>query len=145
AREAAERIDAKLVSPGKILTQKCDILAPSALGGVLNAATIPKLRCRIVVGPANNQLASHADDRRLRRRNILYAPDFVVNGGGLINIACEMETYDREKARRNVLKIGETMRRIMTRAREEKITPLAAADAMVKERLSQYSSGPSAS
>lgn len=85
------KLSAKSVHPDQILFSECDILAPCALGGILNDQTIPELKCRAIAGCANNQLLkdSHADD--LKNRGILYAPDFVINAGGLINVAAELE------------------------------------------------------
>ena len=74
------------------------MLSPCALGGVLDSVTIPRLRCRAVVGAANNQLDGPGADRELAARGILYAPDFVANAGGIINIAEEFTGYDRERA-----------------------------------------------
>jgi leucine dehydrogenase len=88
------------VDPEAIYDVECDIFSPNALGGTLNERTIPRLRCRIVAGGANNQLQDeHADALRLHERGILYAPDYVINAGGLINVAAELEgEYDRERA-----------------------------------------------
>lgn len=140
-RAAVSKYDAKAVSRRRIYGMECDIFSPCALGGSLNAAVIPKLRCRIVAGSANNQLAARSDAKRLQRRKILYAPDYVINAGGLINIACEMQGYDREKAENQVAGIGETLGRVFERARNERVTPLEAADRLVEERLSQARTG----
>src|SRR3989449_829401 len=74
------------VEPDEILQSECDVLSPCALGGVLNRKTIPKLRCRAIAGAANNQLEDPSDAKRLEERGILYAPDYVVNAGGIMNI-----------------------------------------------------------
>ena len=74
-----------------ILAEQCDVLAPCAMGGIINPETIPQLRCRAIAGCANNQLLTDQDADELKRRGILYAPDFVINAGGLINVSSEIE------------------------------------------------------
>ncbi len=98
----ASDFGAKVVSVAEIHTVDCDIYSPCALGADLNESTIPHLRCTAVVGSANNQLAVAGDADRLTRRGILYAPDFVVNAGGIINIAAETGGYSVEKSNRMV-------------------------------------------
>lgn len=88
-RRASGTFGAKAVSPEEILYQDADILAPCALGGVLNARTIPRLNCKVIAGAANNQLETDADAHRLEERGILFAPDYVINSGGVICIARE--------------------------------------------------------
>jgi leucine dehydrogenase len=141
AKSAAAEIKAETMSPARIHTAVCDIFAPCAMGGVLNSATISKLRCKIVAGAANNPLASWGDANLLQRRRILYAPDYVINAGGLINIACEMEGYHKEKAEERVAGISETLSRVFARAEEEKINPLEASNRLVEERLAKARAG----
>ena len=136
-KSAALAVQAEVVPPAGIHAAACDIFAPCALGGVLNSGVISKLRCRIVAGSANNQLAEPSDAKRLQKRKILYAPDYVINAGGLINIACEMEGYKKERAEQQVAGIAETLSKVFARAKEERITPLEAADRTVEERLSK--------
>ena len=88
--QARARFDAACVGPEEILAADVDIFAPCALGGVLSGDTIPALKASIVAGSANNQLARHDDAGRLRERGILYAPDYVINAGGLINVAASL-------------------------------------------------------
>lgn len=88
-KRAVELCGARAVSPGQILFQRADILAPCALGAVLNARTIPGLRCRVVAGAANNQLETAEDARRLQAQGILFAPDYVINAGGIVCVARE--------------------------------------------------------
>lgn len=140
-KAAVSEVKAETVSPGRIHAAVCDIFAPCAMGGVLHSTTISKLRCRIVAGAANNPLASWADANLLQRRRILYAPDYVINAGGLINIACETEGYQMKKAEERVAGIGENLSRVFARAKEEKITPLEAANRMVEERLAKARAG----
>ena len=87
----------------------CDFLSPNALGGVLDDRSIPQLRCRAVVGAANNQLGATDADRALAERGILFAPDFVVSAGGIINLAEEFTGYDRERALARAATIGPTL------------------------------------
>ena len=114
-----------------------DIFSPCALGGALNETTIAQLNCRAVVGSANNQLATHDDDRRLAERGIVYAPDFVVNSGGVINIADELVGYDRERAYRKVQGIFDTTRRVLALSREQGKTTNEIAEAMAERRLAE--------
>ncbi|MFZ0668325.1 MAG: amino acid dehydrogenase [Acidimicrobiales bacterium] len=125
----------QIVSPDVIHRTECDIFAPCALGGALNRSSITELRCVGVVGAANNQLASPDIADELNRIGILYVPDFVVNAGGIINIAHEYLGYDEKAARTHVEGIYETTRSILDRAEEHGITPLAAAMSIARERL----------
>lgn len=133
----AEKIGADIVEPDRILEVKCDILAPCALGAVLSEASIERLDCAAVVGSANNQLAEDADADRLAARRILYAPDYVVNAGGIVNIAVEVETgfYSRDTAGERVDRIGQRLSEILTVAEREQITPQAAAERLAHERI----------
>lgn len=128
---------ARVVPVAEALTTECDVLSPNALGAVLSASSIPRLRCAAVCGAANNQLATDADGERLAGRGILYAPDYVANAGGVINIAAEQAPggYDRAAAYARVEGIAATMRRVFARADAEGITPAAAADAIAEDRL----------
>src|SRR5262249_49837638 len=99
-----------------ILERECDVLAPCALGAVLNDASIPTLRCAIVCGAANNQLEALEHGDQLLARGILYAPDYVVNSGGIINIAEEFVGYDRDRAEARVRRVYETTRTVLERA-----------------------------
>jgi glutamate dehydrogenase/leucine dehydrogenase len=115
----------------------CDVLSPCALGGVLSDRTISALKCRAIVGSANNQLATDTDGARVADRGILYVPDFVANAGGVINIAEELVGYHRERAYANVRKIYDTTRQLLGTAREQGITTAAAADALAERRIAQ--------
>ncbi|MBI3812161.1 MAG: Glu/Leu/Phe/Val dehydrogenase [Nitrospirae bacterium] len=140
-KTAASELQAKTMQPNRIHAADCDIFAPCAMGGLLNPVAISKLRCRIVAGSANNPLANRADAKLLHRRRILYAPDYVINAGGLINVACEMEGYQKEKAETRVAGITENLVRVFARANEEKVTPLEAADRLAEERLAKARAG----
>ena len=122
---------------GDVLVQPCDILAPCALGAVLNSTTISRLRARAICGSANNQLADPADAVRLADAQVLYAPDYVVSAGGIINIAEELRPggYDRARARAAVAAVGRTTARVLSDAASNGITSLEAADRMAETRL----------
>ena len=137
-------VGARAVAPAEIYKTRCDIFAPCALGSTLNPRTIPRLTCRIVAGAANNQLSTPNDARALTRRRIVYAPDYVINAGGLINIACELEGYRRDTALARVLRIPETLAAVFDRAESEKISPREAADQMVAGRIEAARGGKNA-
>jgi len=123
----------------KAHTLECDVYAPCALGGALNATTIPELRCTAVVGAANNQLADEASAGALQQAGVLYAPDYVVNAGGVINIAGELAPrgYHRERAYAQVRGIYDTTLAVLRTAEAERITTAAAADRMAEQRMEQ--------
>jgi len=121
--------------PDKIHAEECDVFAPCALGAVIRDDTIPSLRCRVVAGAANNQLASPEHGEQLRELGILYAPDFIINAGGLINIADELRGYDRERAMREVETVYRNLRAIFGVANEEGISTATAADRFAMERI----------
>ncbi|MGK0360567.1 MAG: leucine dehydrogenase [Bradymonadia bacterium] len=114
----------------------CDVFAPCALGAVVNDVTIPRLKCGIVCGPANNQLAD--EDKHtaaLWDRGILYAPDYVVNAGGLINVAHELDGYNTERATQKVRNIYDIITNVFDIARKEDLTTLAAANRLAERRI----------
>ena len=134
-RKLAEELGASWATPTRALDAKVDVLAPCALGGFLDDETVPRLRCRIIAGAANNQLAGESVADLLSAREILWAPDFVVNAGGIINIAEEQHGYDAGAARRRVRRIGEILLEIFDRADADAVTPLAAAMDLARTRL----------
>lgn len=133
----AEEFGADVVSLERIYGVDADVFAPCALGNALNDQTIPKLNVRIVAGAANNQLAhpSHGDE--LSRRGILYAPDYAINAGGLVNVAAEVAGYDRAKAIGRTMKIYDTILEIAERAHAELSSTHRIADTLVRERLAR--------
>jgi leucine dehydrogenase len=131
----AEELGVATVEHTAALFEPCDILAPCALGDVFDDDSIPHLRCRAIVGAANNQLGVIGADRALAARGILYAPDFVVNAGGIINIAQEFVGYDRERALVAAGGIGDTLDRVLMSATANGVTPLVAAERLARERL----------
>lgn len=134
---ALERFRAlPFVAPERVYDTECDLFSPCALGGVLNEATIPRLRCRAVAGAANNQLATPEDAERLRARGILYAPDFVVSLGGSVAITgIEAMGWSRERAEEEVRRIGDALRNVFARAEAEGITTDVAARRIAEDRL----------
>jgi leucine dehydrogenase len=136
ARVLADRIGAKVVPPEDAVGTECDVFAPCALGGTLNAETIPRLRCRVVAGSANNQLAEPEDAERLRGAGILYAPDYVINAGGALNaIGVETLGWDRETSKQRVAAIGDTLTEIYARADAEGTTTVTAAEQLARARV----------
>ena len=132
----AAELDAEIVDPATALQTECDVLSPNALGGVLNPDTIPLLRCRVVCGGANNQLQTDPDDARfLAARDIVYAPDYVVNSGGLISAAVERDGFDADRAREIAGRVYETTRTLLTTARAKGISTAEAALNLVNARL----------
>jgi leucine dehydrogenase len=134
-RGLAQQLGARWVAPERALEAEVEVLAPCALGGILDSETVPRLHCKIVAGAANNQLADDEIADILAARGILWAPDFVVNAGGLINIAEEIAGYDAAAARRRVRGIADTLRRIFDDAESIGATPLTAAMELARRRL----------
>ena len=121
--------------PDRIHAVDCDIFAPCALGGAINDRTIPQLRCAIVAGSANNQLERPEHGKALADLGILYAPDYIVNAGGLINVADELQGYQPERAREAVRGVYRTLREVFSIAREEHLTTAEAADRFAESRI----------
>ncbi|MBB4714114.1 valine dehydrogenase (NAD+) [Streptomyces luteogriseus] len=112
-----------------------DIYAPCALGGALNDDTVPALTARVVCGAANNQLAHPGVEKDLADRGILYAPDYVVNAGGVIQVADELHGFDFDRCKAKASKIFDTTLAIFARAKEDGIPPAAAADRIAEQRM----------
>jgi leucine dehydrogenase len=143
-RGLATELEAEWIEPAKEMLAKCDILAPCALGGAIDAANLPRLRCEIVCGCANNQLADDGLADALAERDILYAPDFIVNAGGLIHIYREIRGYSEQEARQLALGIEFNLNRVLRAANERAITPLLAARELAQERLEAARQEPAA-
>ena len=134
--ERARATGAETVPPDAALETECDVYAPCALGATLNARSSPKLRCRVVAGAANNQLATDEDGDRLRAQGILYAPDYAINGGGALHgIWLEHLGWDAEQLEQEVAGIGTTLSRIYDEADAEGIPTHEAAERLAAERL----------
>ena len=121
--------------PDKIHAQECDIFAPCAMGGIIRDDTIPELKCRVVAGSANNQLDRPEHGEALAEMGILYAPDYVINAGGLINVSDELQGYNPKRAKARVENIYRTIREIFHIARDRHISSSAAADRYAEERI----------
>jgi leucine dehydrogenase len=134
-RAIAERLGARWVDPENELLVDCDILAPCALGGAIDREVAPLLRCAVICGAANNQLVDDSLAELLAGRGILYAPDHVVNAGGLIHVYREIRGYSEEEATELVLAIESNLDRLLEIARERSITPLAASQRLAQARL----------
>ena len=122
-----------------IHAQECDIFAPCALGGGINDDTISELKCKIIAGAANNQLAREEHGEKLRDMGILYAPDFVINAGGLINVEDELRGYDRERALQKVDGIFKALQLIFGLSRERNISTARAAMEYAEDRIRKVS------
>jgi leucine dehydrogenase len=125
----------KPVGLDEILELECDVLAPCSLGGVLHEGVIPKLKCDVIVGAANNMLATDEDAERIADRDILYAPDFVANAGGLINVSEEIRGYTVERAAANIDKVYNNMCHVLKTAKERNVNPYVAAVDWAERRV----------
>src|SRR5207244_5677028 len=134
-RPLAGEVDADWLEPREALRAPLDVLAPCALGGVLDEPVTRELRCQIVCGSANNQLSDDGVADLLAARGILYAPDFIANAGGLINVALELTGYDPVLATRRVAEIESTMNAVLDHAQSAGLTPLNAAHELAWQRL----------
>ncbi|MDK8184858.1 MULTISPECIES: Glu/Leu/Phe/Val family dehydrogenase [Sphingomonas] len=139
AARAADRFGAMVMSSRALLSARVDVLAPCALGGVLDAETVAQLRASVVCGAANNQLAGEDLATRLAERDVLYAPDFLVNAGGIINVAGEYLGWSTPEVERRVMAVGQKMAAVLALADQNGITPDEAARALALERISQVS------
>ena len=120
-----------------LITSDIDVYAPCALGGALDDDTVAVLRAKVVAGGANNQLAHPGIEKTLAERGILYAPDYVVNAGGVIQVADEIEGFNFERAKLRATGIFETTRRILRLADEEGVSPAVAADRLAEQRMAE--------
>lgn len=139
--DLVRRLGVDKVDVDRVVDEDCDVLAPCALGGVVSAETASRLRCRAICGAANNQLADLAAGDAIAARGILYAPDFVVNAGGIINLAEEFVGYDGERAMARTAGIADTVRRVFEHSREAGIAPARAADQLARRRIAEEGSG----
>lgn len=131
----AAGVGASIVAPEEIHAVHCDIFSPCALGGVLNDETIPQIKAPIVAGAANNQLQKPQHAEALAEAGILYAPDYAINPGGVITVACEIEGKSREAAIEQTARVYDTLLGIFTRAKADGTTTAEAADRLAKDRI----------
>ncbi len=132
---ARDEFGVKIVDADRILFEDCDILSPNAMGGSITKDVAARIKCKIVAGGANNQLATPEEGYALMQRGIVYAPDYAINAGGIMNIYNEIGGYDAKKAWDHVAQIRGTVARILERAKTEKLPPHLIADRMAEERI----------
>ena len=135
----ASRFEADVVTPDAIVEVDADVLSPNALGAVLTEASIPQLRVSAVCGGANNQLGTTEDASRLQERGVLYAPDYVVNSGGVIQVSDELHPggYSAERTLAKAARIGDTLLEIFALAAEQRVTTELAAERVAQRRIAQ--------
>lgn len=134
-KDASRRYHARIVKPEEIYAADVDVFVPCAMGGILNDNTIPQLKCQIVAGSANNQLAEPRHAQALYDRGILYAPDYLVNAGGLIDVAFEGPGYDVNEVLQHVASIYDTLIEIFENAKAQNITTSEASDRIARRKL----------
>ncbi len=136
AAELAGELGGEIVTDVDLLSTECDVYAPCAIGATLNSQTIPELRCRIVAGSANNQLAEESDALLLLERGIVYAPDYIINAGGALSFALmEQGVSDRDQILSEMETIGRTVAEILSEALRTGETPVTAARRRVERTL----------
>jgi len=135
-QRAVDDYGAEAVAADQIYDVDADVYSPCALGGTINDATLDRLKCRIICGAANNQLANNEIGDEVQRRGILYAPDYAVNAGGLMNVSLEIDGYNRERAMRMLRTIYFNLARIFEISKRDNIPTYLAADRMAEERIS---------
>jgi leucine dehydrogenase len=134
-RRVVQESGARAVDPDVIYDQDADIYSPNALGATVNDETIPRLKVEIIAGGANNQLAEDRHGDLLEQRGILYAPDYVINGGGVINVYGELHRWPTERAKKKAGEIYETLLRIFEIAKRERMPTYRAADRLAEQRI----------
>jgi leucine dehydrogenase len=134
-KKATDAFGAKVVSVDEIVTAECDVFSPNALGAILNDKTIAKMHAKAIAGAANNQLARDEHGAALKARGILYAPDYVINGGGIIRVAGQIFEWSDAEVERRVLAIADTLTQIFRRADAENLPTNVIADRIAEERM----------
>ena len=143
AQAVAGRVNGEVIHPDDVLHTDADVYAPCAVGGTLDIDTASRLRCAVVAGSANNQLAQPEAAEILSQRGILYAPDYVINAGGAIGVAgTEQLGWSQDQVNAALEKIGETLRHVYHLSEERSISTAAAAEAIAEERLSEPAARP---
>ena len=132
-----ENFGATAVAPDEIYKQEADIFAPCALGAIINDETIPQLKAKVIAGSANNQLQESRHGQILHEKGILYAPDYVINAGGVINVADELYGYNRDRAMKRVETIYDSLKKIFAISKEENIPTYAAANRLAEQRIAR--------
>jgi leucine dehydrogenase len=143
-RGTADRLGADWVDPEAAMLSRCEVVAPCALGGAIDADNADLMRCQIVCGSANNILAEESLAERLHEREITYAPDFIANAGGLIHVCAELHGHDAARVDALVDSIGETIEKVLEEADRAATTPLEAAHELARRRLGASRTGQAA-
>ncbi|WP_106497196.1 branched-chain amino acid dehydrogenase [Lentibacillus sp. Marseille-P4043] len=136
---AVEAFGAKAVGPDDIYSVDCDIYAPCALGATVNDETIPQLKAKVIAGSANNQLKTSEHGDIIHEKGIVYAPDYVINSGGVINVADELNGYNQDRAMRKVETIYDSLMKVFEISKRDNIPSYVAADRMAEERIASVS------
>lgn len=139
-QRAKDEFGVEIVSPEAIYDVKADIFSPGALGAVINSQTLPRLKVKVIAGAANNQLATEQDGEEVLKRGMLYAPDYAINAGGIINIYHEQEGYNRDKAYAHVAKIYDTIKLVLERSEAERLPANVVANRIAEERVKEAES-----
>lgn len=134
-QRAVDNFGAKAVDPSAIYSVDCDIYSPCALGATLNDQTIPQLKAKVIAGSANNQLKDERHGDRLHELGIVYAPDYVINAGGVINVADELYGYNRDRAMKKVEMIYDNIAKVIEISKRDGIPTYKAADRLAEERI----------
>ncbi|MCP3738552.1 branched-chain amino acid dehydrogenase [Rossellomorea sp. BNER] len=134
-QKAVDEFGAKAVDTNEIYGVDCDIFAPCALGAIINDETIPQIKAKVIAGAANNQLKETTHGDTIHEMGIVYAPDYVINAGGVINVADELYGYNRERAMKKVEQVYNNVERVIEIAKRDGIPTYAAADRMAEERI----------
>ncbi|HEU0130883.1 MAG TPA: Glu/Leu/Phe/Val dehydrogenase dimerization domain-containing protein [Mycobacteriales bacterium] len=137
ARVTSAHPEVEVVDVDALVSQQMDVYAPCALGGALNDETVPVLQAKVVCGAANNQLDHPGIEKVLADRGVLYAPDYVVNAGGLVQVADEIEGFNFERAKAHAAKIYDTTKKVFAIAADEGVPPAVAADRFAERRMSE--------
>lgn len=139
AKEAATRLGATVVAPEAIYDVACDVFSPNALGAVINDDTLKRLKTKIIAGAANNVLLREEHGDRLREMGVLYAPDYVINAGGIINVSIEVEKegYDEARSRKKVENIYNALKTVFRMAREKNVSTNRASNLLAEERIAK--------
>lgn len=134
-KAAVDNYGARAVGPDEIYDQDVDIFAPCALGGIINDDTLGRLKARVIAGAANNQLAEDRHGHELEAKGFLYAPDYVINGGGVINVYGELQGWTTDRGKRKAQEIYDTLLRVFSIAKRDGIPSFEAADRLAEERI----------
>ncbi|NBJ70211.1 MULTISPECIES: Glu/Leu/Phe/Val dehydrogenase [Clostridia] len=140
-QRAVDDFAAEAVEPDAIYDVNCDIYAPCALGATINDETIPRMKAKVIAGSANNQLKESRHGDMIHKQGIIYAPDYVINSGGVINVADELQGYNYDRAMKKVETIYDSLQKVFSIAKRDHIPTYLAADRMAEERIkSEYRS-----